>query len=459
MSVVSTKSHADVFISYAVKDRDPVIALAQGLKKAGFSVWRDGDQLLCGDYYGEQIAQAIHHSKVVVLMLSPNSLASDNVMQEVRLVWDFGHRKILPIWLTEPGPMPERFRFCLAGTQYLSLFNNTVESILKQLVDSMRNLEVKPRIQAGSSYRLEVSEPAISPKPVTAYASFSFQEASTQDWESDLDEIDSPAFAQKIQKKFAQKSRLPLSWQNAWGMEFRLIPPGIGKLGTSPEDTDAAKSEFPEQLVPITTGFWMGTFPITGEVVQQFLQSNHRERRFERLRGDRTFARTLRSQPQARELPVTEINAEDAAILCQWLCEKDNKRYRIPTEAEWEYAARAGASGAFWWESSSERPPAAFAAKSPAPPDPTRSNAWGLMDMSGNVEEWTCSPFEKNTILDKVEEIERAVVAPSKIRTRVVRGGSWQSSQLSHLRLPRRRSMFWQKRAPDLGIRLVCMLD
>jgi hypothetical protein len=67
---LATRTRCEVFISYASKDAARVVPIAQLLEKEGVSVWRDGDRILGGQYYGEQIVHALAHSRVVLLMCS-----------------------------------------------------------------------------------------------------------------------------------------------------------------------------------------------------------------------------------------------------------------------------------------------------------------------------------------------------------------------------------------------------
>jgi formylglycine-generating enzyme required for sulfatase activity len=139
----------------------------------------------------------------------------------------------------------------------------------------------------------------------------------------------------------------------------------------------------------------------------------------------------------------------------------------VPTEAEWEYMARAGTSGPCWWEagadgdrsspgsqaaeSSDSRLPAVFGCDGPRPADPSRANPWGLIDVLGNVWEWTSSaygPIAAATVLSA------GGVLSGEART--VRGGSWRARSLAELRVSARLSMCKRTRAGDLGVRLIC---
>ncbi len=98
----SISDQAQVFVSYGRHDAAQVLEITRLLEQEGVSVWRDGDRILGGQYYGEQIVHAIAHSRVVVLMCSPQSFQSDNVHTEVLLTWDHYHRRYIPVWLAPP---------------------------------------------------------------------------------------------------------------------------------------------------------------------------------------------------------------------------------------------------------------------------------------------------------------------------------------------------------------------
>ena len=88
-----------VFVSYARKDAGPVGEIIRLLEDSGVSIWRDSERILGGQYFGEEIVNAIAHSQVLMVMCSPHSFESDNVFREVALTWDY-HKRYLPVWLT-----------------------------------------------------------------------------------------------------------------------------------------------------------------------------------------------------------------------------------------------------------------------------------------------------------------------------------------------------------------------
>jgi formylglycine-generating enzyme required for sulfatase activity/serine/threonine protein kinase len=158
---------AQVFVSYGSGDAEQVLAIARLLEENGASVWRDGDCVLGGQYYGEEIVHAIAHSRVVLLMCSPHSLQSDNVHREVLLTWDYYHRRYIPVWLTPATEIPGRFRYCLVGCQWIDAHSQPPERWLPQLLRALKAMGVETK-----DGKLEPGEapPAPLPMPADAFA-------------------------------------------------------------------------------------------------------------------------------------------------------------------------------------------------------------------------------------------------------------------------------------------------
>ena len=247
------------------------------------------------------------------------------------------------------------------------------------------------------------------------------------------------------------------SWTNDLGICFRLISAGQFAMGASRGDSATSADEQPRMTLTIPRPFWAATFPVTNAVVRRFLENTSLEDdpRFAKLRKDRSFAGQLRRGKVDDNLPAVEISHDDAQILCAWLQSLDGRHYRMPVEAEWEYMARAGTVGTFWWkDGSAAEKCAVFAATGPAPADLRRANGWGLIDMLGNVAEWTASayaPLDSGAVLKSADGLGGDA--------RVVRGGSWRTKGLEELRVSRRKSMFRRLRADDLGVRIVCDIE
>jgi len=147
------------------------------------------------------------------------------------------------------------------------------------------------------------------------------------------------------------------------GLTYVWIPPGTFQMGCSPGDGDCSVQEKPPHQVTITKGFWMGQTEVTQEAYRRVMGTNP-------------------SFDEGPKLPVESINWSDAKSYCEAV------GMRLPTEAEWEYSARAGSTesrygdldAVAWYNGNSPGRPQEVGGK--------QANAWGLHDMLGNVREW-----------------------------------------------------------------------
>ncbi len=153
--------------------------------------------------------------------------------------------------------------------------------------------------------------------------------------------------------------------------------------------------------------------------------------------------------------PVINVSYEDAAAYARWLSAKTGRHYRLPSEAEWEYAARAGTGGAYSSGEAISAEEANFDASETAPVTAFRHNAFGLFGMHGNVQEWTLdcwAPSHNGGPSTGAARID------GDCSRRVVKGGAWNASG-SSVRSAARRPADTERRASDTGFRVVRVLD
>jgi formylglycine-generating enzyme required for sulfatase activity len=182
------------------------------------------------------------------------------------------------------------------------------------------------------------------------------------------------------------------------GLTYVWISPGTFRMGCSPDDSECFDDEKPAHAVTITKGFWIGQTPVTQAAYAKVVGSNP-------------------STYHGAQLPVEEVSWDDAKAYCERV------QMRLPTEAEWEYAARGGTAGArygpperiAWYSANAASMTHEVAQKQP--------NAFGVYDMLGNVREWVADwygPYDAAGAVDPR--------GPSTGQDRVARGGSWYDS-------------------------------
>jgi len=162
--------------------------------------------------------------------------------------------------------------------------------------------------------------------------------------------------------------------------------------------------------------------------------------------------------------PVVCVSRHDAEVFCYWLSKKENRTYRLPTEAEWEYACRAGTTTAYATGPTLAPDQARFGANLQNPSErevqrPLQTekvgafapNALGLFDMHGNVWEWCADIYGRTAYRDGPS---REPIAPKASDMSVVRGGSWQSNA-ADCRSARRLPLAPSTRRNDVGFRVL----
>lgn len=247
------------------------------------------------------------------------------------------------------------------------------------------------------------------------------------------------------------------------GPQMVVVPHGAFRMGAAPGESGATDAERPARNIRFDRGFAMSRHEITvGEFRRFVAASGYQSRAVRRgysiayderggnlvRRGGVDWLSDYRGQPASESMPVLHVSAKDAAAYAEWLSEKTGQKYRLPSEAEFEYAVRAGGSGPFPWGDAAppprtgnftgglDRSPTgrrwrnAFEgygddAWGPAPVGSYLPNRFGLHDLAGNVSEWVADCWHDS--YRRAPRDAEAWVNPG-CRTRAVRGGAWASS-------------------------------
>jgi formylglycine-generating enzyme required for sulfatase activity len=300
----------------------------------------------------------------------------------------------------------------------------------------------------------------------------------------------------------ARKAKLVDELTNGLKMRFRLIPAGTFIMGSPKSEKGRYKDE-ERHAVEISRPFYLGVHTVTVGQFKEFVRST--DHRTEAEKDDLLtwgynssklkFERRSRKAPpglprasynwlrvgwkQTDRHPVVNVSWNDAVAFCAWLSKQEGQTYRLPTEAEWEYACRAGTSTPFHcgdatialkgYANVRDR---ALKAKLhadyskkwvfviwndghpfTAPVGSYKPNAWGLYDMHGNVWQWCSDRYQKDYHKDK----KRDPQGPLLGAYRVIRGGSFNNDVLKDCRAAARGAYTSAFRDINCGFRVVCI--
>lgn len=291
-------------------------------------------------------------------------------------------------------------------------------------------------IKSSDACKLKVKSPGYH----AVEAVLSLKPKEEREWKIELKPIDPPELGKPY---VAPDYNLELAW----------IPAGSFTMGSPRTEPQRLPEEGPPTPVTLTYGFWMGIYEITQAQYKEIMGDNPSA-----LKGDKR--------------PVESITQAEATLFCKKLTEIEAKMgrlpknyiYRLPTEAEWEYAARAGSTEAFSFGSSAALNQGNFRGSYPDSEreNPSKAqvqttdvgsfskNAFGLHDMHGNVSEWGLEAYRARLPGKAVSD----PVGPMEGREYVIRGGNFRE-WADRARSAARRGVFPSARFAEIGMRVV----
>jgi formylglycine-generating enzyme required for sulfatase activity len=366
---------SDIFISYSSEDRGKAKDIAEALKRQGFSVWWDRS-ILPGETFDTVIEEALDAAKCVIVLWSRTSVSSDWVKTEA----SEGKKRgiLIPVLIErDVRRIPIEFRRMQAadlrdwgGKLPYLGFDNLLKAVSGILGRPMA-------VQPGQRMESENVQPLVPHK----------ETITMEDWE-------------KIAKQ-----------DNSIGLKFSLIPAGEFYMGS--EESDYEK---PVHKVKIKNPFYLGTYPVT-------------QREWEAVMGDRP------SHFEGDDLPVENVSWDKVQEFIKKLNEKEGTdKYRLPSEAEWEYAARAGTTTRYsFGDSKSKLGDYAWYATSLMSimtgkthlVGQKKPNTWELYDVHGNVWEWVQDEWHRSY---DGAPADGSAWESGDGANRVIRGGSWNNN-------------------------------
>jgi formylglycine-generating enzyme required for sulfatase activity len=244
-------------------------------------------------------------------------------------------------------------------------------------------------------------------------------------------------------------------------LSFKMLPIPAGKflLGSAVSDKNREAAEQPQKNIQLSA-FWMSAFEVTRDEFDVFLKD-------ETTSLNTDVDAITRPSPQYIDFslgmgkeggyPANSMSQYSAIMYCRWLYQKTGVFYRLPTEAEWEYACRAGTNTIYyfgndaaqltkyaWYADNSNDKFQKVGQKLP--------NAWGLFDMLGNLMEWTLDHYTPSRYTDLPDNSKDPMVAANPLRyPKVLRGGSYERPAVD-LRVAKRFSAepAWNRRDPQI---------
>ena len=250
-------------------------------------------------------------------------------------------------------------------------------------------------------------------------------------------------------------------------ISFKMTPiPGGSFMMGSPETEEKRNEDEGPQVNVEIEAFWMGVHEVTFDEYEVYRQKEL-DKAPEGKEAEWNADAVTRPSPPYEDptfgmgeygFPAASMTQYAALHYCKWLTEKTGVFYRLPTEAEWEYACRAGTSTAYyfgdnldsldqhaWHYENSDEAYHKVGSKLP--------NPWGLYDMHGNVAEWTLDQYTED-YFSKLEADKGASspwVTPTKLHPRTVKGGSWDDDPETLRSAARTESsMVWKRRDPQI---------
>jgi len=461
---------ARIFLCHASEDKAQVREVCHRLKALGFEPWLDEEDLFPGQIWADEIPRALKASEFILVFFSSNSVAKRGYVQrEMKMALD--------AWEEIPGNMihtiPVRLDECELPEPFgryhrADLFDPRGFDRLVGGLNFGLEQRGKPTLTPLESPTIDTEPPSENPPPPAAHPSqesepppaapavprsshirrspsFSTETREAQDmlkqlgfdpgpidgiWgyqtesalrqyqrSKELPETGLPDdFTMGLLESDATKpsqvnptSNLPKTITNTIGMEFVLIPAGTFTMGSPDSDQDANDNEKPAHQVTISQPFYLGKYEVTEAQWKAVMDENP-------------------SKFKGANHPVERVSWNDTQQFIQKLNEREGSRfYRLPTEAEWEYACRADTATIYsfgddpaqlddyaWYNANSGGKTHPVGKKKP--------NPWGLYDMHGNVWEWV-----QDLYVDDYYQYSPTSdpQGPTRGESRVLRGGSW----------------------------------
>jgi formylglycine-generating enzyme required for sulfatase activity len=406
------KSEIQIFLAHASEDKPAVLALYNRLKQAGYKPWLDKKDLIPGQIWRDEIPKAIKASQIFLACLSAKSANKQGYIQrELRIALDtLGEMPSGTIFF-----IPMRLEECEIPDLRMSEVGLNLRDIHRLDYWEEDGFEQLERA-IGYQFKLEPEEPK------QLLSVFNFEVVGVN------------AKGEQIRKESKQSQYFRQDLGKGITLETVAIPGGTFTMGTEDEEIEKLVKKFgwegfrlerPQHRVTVSS-FYMGRYPIT-------------QSQWKAIAATAKIDIDLETNPSeftGDELPVEQVNWYEATEFCKRLSRETKQEYRLPSEAEWEYACRAGTTTPFYFGETITGELANYDASNTyageakgeyrqqtTPVGQFSPNAFGLYDMHGNVWEWCADNWHDN--YDGAPTDGSAWIENGNDNRSPLRGGSW----------------------------------
>ncbi len=425
------KSEIQIFLAHASEDKPAVLALYNRLKQAGYKPWLDEEDLIPGQIWRDEIPKAIKASQIFLACLSAKSAKQGYIQRELRIALDTlgqmlpGTIFFIPMRLEEceiPDLRSAEVGLNLRDIHRLDYWKENGFEQLERAITYQFKLEPE-----------ELKQSVIVPEePKQLLSVFNFEIVGVN------------AKGEQIKKESKQSQYFSEDLGNGITLEMLAIPGGTFLMGTEDEEIERLVKKFgwegfrkekPQHRVTVSS-FYMGRYPITQ--AQWKAIASRTDLKVEKdLDLNPAY---FKDRPDSDRRPVEQVDWYDAIEFCARLSKLTGREYRLPSEAEWEYACRAGTTTPFYFGETITGELANYNAsktyaeeakgeyrkvnEETTPVGQFPPNAFGLYDMHGNIWEWCADTWHDNydgAPTDGSVWIENGNHSP-------LRGGSWDLS-------------------------------
>ena len=424
-----------IFVSFASEDVELARRAVQRLERSGFRCWISERDIEPAASYPTAITGAVVDSGALLLLLTESANGSPHVLREIELAFN-ARTPILPVRVSGVLPSSD-LEYFLSTTQWFdagSTFDDAdferVESRLQELLQPARGGGGR-RAGGRRVWPMVAGTAALAVAAAAAIFFWSSGGAGPDPTDAARALLEDTTIAVPPAPENETSAAVTVKVNPRDGQTYVWVPPGRFVMGCSAGDPACQDDERPAHQVNITAGFWLGRTEVT-------------RGQYERAPAEVSAPRPLADEDH----PITGIAWAAAKAYC------GSVGGRLPSEAQWEYAARAGTPTRYygslpaiaWFADNADGEVHRVGTKAP--------NAYGLHDMLGNASEWVrdryYNAYDDSADLTAVEEPLAGNASG------VARGGSWVS-EAAGVRVSRRLEMPPDAEEPHIGFR--CAMD